>query len=93
MTTDPTQTDQQVVGLCRRLLRQNEDLHRHNNDLHTKIRRLYQISRRLGSEYRALRARLDQAEQDHVVENEASQVLLGAALDELASGWASRGQR
>jgi hypothetical protein len=92
LPADPIQDEQQLLVLCRRLLRQNEDLHQHNKDLCARVDRLHGIVRWLGSEYRALRAEVDQAEQDHAVKDEAADVLFGAALDELASG-TSGGQR
>jgi phage shock protein A len=91
MSANPTQNEQRLLGLCRRLLQQNEDLQQHNRELHAHVDRLHEIIRWLGREYRALRAKLDQAEQDHAVKEAAADVLLGAALDEPMSsapgGW------
>jgi hypothetical protein len=83
MSANPTQNEQRLVGLCRRLLQQNEDLQQHNRELHAHIDRLHRIVRWLGGEYRALRAKFDQLERDHGVKGEAAEVLFGAALDEL----------
>lgn len=81
MTVNPAPTEQRLFGLCRRLLRQNEALHEHNQDLHAQTGRLCGQLRSLGTQYRALLAKLDGTERDHAVQEEAADVLLGAALD------------
>jgi hypothetical protein len=82
----PTPNEQRLLGLCRRLLRQNEDVHAHNQDVHAQVDRLYGVIRFLGEEYRALRTKFDRAEREHIIKEESADVLFGAALDELASG-------
>lgn len=81
MSADPTPNEERLLGLCQRLLRQNEDLHEHNQDLRAQSGQLCGQLRWLETEYRALLAKLDQAEQDHAVQEQAADVLLGAALD------------
>jgi hypothetical protein len=72
-----TEREQRLLELCRRLLRQNEDL-----QLHTD--RLYAILRKLCLDYRSLGQQADRAERDHRAEQAATSVLLGAAMDQLA---------
>lgn len=70
--------DQRVLGLCRRLLNHNESLHAENGGLYEKLHWL-------AEEYRRLKARFEQAESAHAAKEEAADVLLGAAMDELGA--------
>jgi hypothetical protein len=72
----PTNREQRLLRLCRRLLA-------HNKQLHAEIKRLYDKLRWLGQEYLALSARFERAEQDRAVKEATADIFLGAALDEL----------
>ncbi|MGO9760456.1 MAG: hypothetical protein ACLP1Q_04245 [Solirubrobacteraceae bacterium] len=85
MPANPTEREQRLVGLCRRLLKQNEQLH-------ARTKQLYETLDWLGDEYRELKARFERAEADHAVIEAASDAMLGAALDGPLSG-ASSGRR
>ena len=74
-----SETDGYVLGLCQRLLKHSEDLHAEN-------RRLYGKLRWLADEYRQLLARFEQSERAHAAKEQTADILLGAAMDELASG-------
>jgi cell division septum initiation protein DivIVA len=81
MPADPNELEH-VVGLCRRLLRQNEDLHEHNKELHAQIEHLCGQLRWLGGEWRELTARLDRTKADHAVVEAAYDAMLASTLDE-----------
>jgi hypothetical protein len=84
MPANPTKNEQRLLGLCRRLLPQNEALL-------AQIDRLYESLRWLGGEYRELRARFDRAVADDAAVESAYDVMLSAVLDdEPLSGAASR---
>jgi hypothetical protein len=69
-----TATEQRLRDVCRRLLTQNDKLHARTDYLH-------EVIWRLGAQCRSLQADLDRAKQDQAAKEEASDVLLGAALD------------
>ncbi len=82
MSSIPTGSEQRlgrVMGLCRRLLAQNEDLLR-------QIDRLQERLHWLATEYRELSARCEQGDVDHAVVEAAFDAMLGAVLDEPSSG-------
>lgn len=79
MSTVVTGSELRLLDLCKRLLGHNEQLHARTDYLHGVVRLL-------GTENRALRAELDRTEADRAVTEEASEIFLGIALDELASG-------
>jgi phage shock protein A len=85
MLANATHREQRLVGLCRRLLKQNEQLH-------AQTKQLYETLHWLGGEYRELKARFDRAAADHAVIEAASDAMIGAALDGPLSG-ASSGRR
>jgi phage shock protein A len=72
---EPTHNEQRLIGICRRLLRQNETLIE-------QIDRLYKSLRWLSREYRELKARFDRAAADHATVEAAYDVMLAAALDD-----------
>lgn len=74
MANPPTASDQRLLGLCRRLLRHNEDLHAQNDRLCGKLRWLC-------GEYRSLREQAEQEKQNHAVEIQAFNAVLGEAID------------
>jgi hypothetical protein len=80
-----TQTEAKLLGLCRRLLR-------HNEELHGQLDRLYGIARWLCTEYRTLREQSNVEKDARAVEDEAGEVLLGTALDEALSKREPRAQ-
>ncbi len=67
-----------AIGLCRRLLKQNEDLLEHIDVLYAKLRWL-------GEQYREVRAERDQADSNHAVASETADILLAADPDELGT--------
>jgi hypothetical protein len=81
MSADSTPNEQRLLGLCQRLLQQNEAVNQHNQDLHAQIDYLCGQLRWLGTEYRTLLTKFNKAERDHTVQEQAAEIFLGAALD------------
>jgi hypothetical protein len=82
MSLTPTENEQRLLDLCRRLLRQNEDLQGHNQDLHAHIDGLCEQLRWLRGKYEGLKARFDRAAADHAAIEAAYDAMLGGALSE-----------
>jgi hypothetical protein len=69
-----SEQEQHLLRLCKRLLAANEDLY-------TRIDGLYDTLRWLGTEYRSLREQAEQEKQNHAIETEAFNAVLGEAID------------
>ncbi|MGA8364801.1 MAG: hypothetical protein WB709_09805 [Solirubrobacteraceae bacterium] len=69
-----SEQEQHLLQLCKRLLATNEELY-------ARIDGLYDTLRWLCTEYRALREQSEREKQNHAVETEAFNAVLGGAID------------
>lgn len=74
-----TPNERRLLGLLRRLLRHSEKQQVQLDNANRLIRRLREVCQ-------VLQGRLERREADHAATEEASEIFLGAALDELTSG-------
>ena len=76
MPTAVTDNEVRLLGLCRRLLAHNEELHAETEHLRGKLRWLCR-------EYRSLRESAEREEAGRDIESAAADIFLGSAIDEL----------
>ncbi len=80
-----TENERRLLELCQRLLQ-------HNEQLHAELEYLQRLLECLCAAYRSLQSRYDGLRDAHAVENEATDVLFGAAMDLLNEQSQLRGE-